>query len=77
MMFSEAFFARNQGILSVVEQEKLCSSHLWVVDYGRVGDTVALSLVRTGLETFTLVDFDTYTPCKTSHRQLVTWFSKQ
>jgi molybdopterin/thiamine biosynthesis adenylyltransferase len=59
-MSYEELFNRNQGILSPMEQEKLRTARLLVVGCGGVGGTVALSLARTGLEHFTLIDFDTY-----------------
>ena len=62
MMPYDELFTRNQGILSPLEQEKLRAARLLVVGCGGVGATVALSLARTGLGTFTLVDFDTYSP---------------
>jgi hypothetical protein len=67
-MSYDELFGRNQGILTAVEQDKLRRSKILVVGCGGVGGTVALSLARTGMETFTLVDFDTYTPSNTNRQ---------
>ena len=67
-MSYDALFSRNQGILMPDEQEKLRNAHLLIVGCGGVGGAVALSLARTGVGKFTLVDFDTYSPSNINHQ---------
>ncbi len=68
MNYSE-LFDRNMGILSAEEQKRLKGSHILIVGCGGIGGTVALALARTGIETFSLVEFDDYTPTN-SNRQI-------
>ena len=74
-MSYDALFSRNQGILMPDKQEKLRNAHLLIVGCGGVGGAVALSLARTGVGKFTLVEFATYSPSNITrqlYRQLET-----
>ncbi len=55
-------FARNYGVFTEQEQEKMRRSRVLVVGCGGIGGTVAVILARCGVEKFELVDFDEYEP---------------
>lgn len=61
MTYSE-LVSRNLGILSATEQELLHGSKILIIGCGGIGGTVALALARCGIGSFTLVDFDVFTP---------------
>ncbi len=63
-------FARNYGIFSEVEQEKLRRAKILIVGCGGIGGTVAIILARSGVGRFVLVDFDQYEPTN-MNRQIV------
>ena len=56
----EELFARNYGVLSEQEQERLRKASILIVGCGGIGGTVALILARAGIEKFILVEFDAY-----------------
>jgi len=56
----EELFARNYGVLSEEEQERLRKARILIVGCGGIGGTVALILARSGIGKFILVEFDTY-----------------
>ena len=56
----EELFARNYGVLSEQEQERLRKARILIVGCGGIGGTVALILARAGIEKFILVEFDAY-----------------
>jgi molybdopterin/thiamine biosynthesis adenylyltransferase len=56
----EELFARNYGVFSEQEQERLRKSRILIVGCGGIGGTVALILARSGIEKFILVEFDAY-----------------
>ena len=56
----EELFARNYGVLSEQEQERLRKASILIVGCGGIGGTVALILARSGIEKFILVEFDAY-----------------
>ncbi len=56
----EEIFARNYGIFSGEEQEKIRNARVLIVGCGGIGGTVAVELARSGVERFTLVEFDDY-----------------
>ncbi len=53
-------FSINQGIVSVEDQKKIKNAKITIVGVGGAGGSIAIMLARTGVEHFTLVDFDTY-----------------
>ncbi len=53
-------FARNYGIFTGEEQERIKAAHVLIVGCGGIGGTVAAELARSGVERFTLVEFDDY-----------------
>ncbi len=55
-------FSINQGIISTGDQEKIKNAKVTIVGVGGAGGSIAIMLARTGIEHFTLVDFDTYSP---------------
>jgi molybdopterin/thiamine biosynthesis adenylyltransferase len=61
-MADDRLFSRNLGVLTPDQQERLRRSRVLVVGCGGVGETVALALARSGVERFTLVDFDSFEP---------------
>lgn len=52
--------ARNYGVYSPQEQEKLRQSHICIIGLGCIGGMVALTLGRLGIGKMTLVDGDRY-----------------
>jgi len=56
------FFARNLGIFSVEEQEKIKNARMAIIGCGGIGGVIALVLARSGVEHFTLVERDCYEP---------------
>lgn len=59
-MSYEELFARNYGVLSEQEQDRLRKARILIVGCGGIGGTVALILARAGIEKFILVEFDAY-----------------
>lgn len=62
-------FARNYGVFTEQEQERMRRARVLVVGCGGIGGTVAVILARCGVEKFELVDFDDYEPSN-SNRQI-------
>jgi len=58
----QELFARNYGIFSQTEQERLRRSCILIVGCGGIGGTVAIMLARSGVGRFILVEFDDYSP---------------
>lgn len=58
----ERLFERNYGIFSFREQERIRKSRVLIVGCGGIGGTVAVMLARSGVASFTLVDYDVYSP---------------
>jgi molybdopterin/thiamine biosynthesis adenylyltransferase len=58
----EDLFARNYGIFTEAEQEKLRRAKILIVGCGGIGGTVAIILARSGVGRFVLVEFDRYEP---------------
>ncbi len=56
----ENLFARNYGIFSDAEQEKLRRASILIIGCGGIGGTVAIILARSGVGRFVLVEFDRY-----------------
>lgn len=56
----QKMFERNLGILTGKEQQKLKNARLLIIGCGGIGGTVAIILARSGIEKFTLVEFDDY-----------------
>jgi hypothetical protein len=54
--------SRNLGILSSSDQEHLHQSKVLIIGCGGIGGAVCLALARTGISSFTLVDYDVFTP---------------
>ncbi len=54
-------FARNFGVLTPAEQATIRRGRILIVGCGGIGGTVAVALARSGVEHFTLVEFDVYT----------------
>jgi tRNA A37 threonylcarbamoyladenosine dehydratase len=59
MNYEELFF-RNFSIFTREEQEKIRRGRVLIVGCGGIGGTVAVILARSGVEHFTLVEFDRY-----------------
>ncbi|MBF0101608.1 MAG: ThiF family adenylyltransferase [Desulfobacterales bacterium] len=55
-------FQRNYGIFSKEEQSRIKNAHILIIGCGGIGGLVAVILARSGVEQFTLIDFDTYEP---------------
>jgi len=55
-------FARNYGIFTEAEQDRLRRATILIVGCGGLGGTVAIILARSGVGRFVLVDFDRYEP---------------
>ncbi len=56
----EDLFYRNYSIFTREEQEKIRQGRILIVGCGGIGGTVAVILARSGVEHFTLVEFDQY-----------------
>ncbi len=59
-MSYEELFARNLGIYSAEEQERIRKSRMAIIGCGGIGGVIALVLARSGVEHFTLVEKDCY-----------------
>ncbi|MGD0626875.1 MAG: ThiF family adenylyltransferase [Thermodesulfobacteriota bacterium] len=59
MNYEELFF-RNFSIFTREEQEKIRRGRVLIVGCGGIGGTVAVILARSGVEHFTLLEFDRY-----------------
>jgi tRNA A37 threonylcarbamoyladenosine dehydratase len=59
MNYEELFF-RNFSIFTREEQEKIRRGRILIVGCGGIGGTVAVILARSGVEHFTLLEFDRY-----------------
>jgi molybdopterin/thiamine biosynthesis adenylyltransferase len=57
--YDEAFYV-NSGVLSQTEQEKLRKARITIVGVGGAGGAIAIMLARSGIGSFNLIDFDTY-----------------
>ncbi len=55
-------YSRNLGVLDAAQQRRLRRSRVLIVGCGGVGGTVAVELARSGVGSFTLVDFDDFEP---------------
>ncbi|HPH97076.1 MAG TPA: ThiF family adenylyltransferase [Anaerolineaceae bacterium] len=56
----DSLFSRNYGIFSPAEQERIRAAHVLIIGCGGIGGFVAVCLARSGVEHFTLVEFDSY-----------------
>lgn len=56
----QELFARNYGIFTEAEQERLRRACILIVGCGGIGGTVAVMLARSGVGRFILVEFDDY-----------------
>jgi len=59
MNYKEAF-QRNIGVFTPDEQEKIKSLKVAIAGCGGMGGQASMQLVRTGVETFNIADFDVY-----------------
>lgn len=66
--YNEAF-ARNIGILTSIEQQKLKNTRVAIAGLGGMGGVDFLTLVRMGVGKFNIADFDTYSAVN-SNRQV-------
>lgn len=57
--YDEAF-ARNRGLISAEEQEKLRTSHVAIAGMGGVGGVHLVTLARLGIGQFSIADYDTF-----------------
>ena len=53
-------FARNIGLLSLGEQERLQNSRIAIAGMGGVGGLHLITLIRSGIGSFNIADFDTF-----------------
>lgn len=58
--FYQKAFARNIGLLTEADQERLRASSVAIAGMGGVGGLHLITLARTGIGNFNLADFDTY-----------------
>lgn len=58
----EELFERNYGIFEHQEQEKIRNARVVIIGCGGIGGVVAISLARSGLEQFILIEFDRFQP---------------
>jgi molybdopterin/thiamine biosynthesis adenylyltransferase len=56
----ESLFERNMGIFDNEEQNRIKNGHVVIVGCGGIGGVIAVALARSGLENFTLVEFDKF-----------------
>jgi tRNA A37 threonylcarbamoyladenosine dehydratase len=55
-------FARNIGLLTRAEQDKLANAKVAIPGMGGVGGVHLITMTRTGVDKFHIADFDTYNP---------------
>lgn len=55
-------YSQNKGLLTKQQQETIHNTNVMIIGLGGLGGHVANNLVRLGVQRFTLVDFDVYTP---------------
>lgn len=60
--YASAAFARNLGLISKTEQEKLSKSKIAIAGLGGVGGVHLATLARLGFASFSLADFDRFEP---------------
>jgi sulfur-carrier protein adenylyltransferase/sulfurtransferase len=60
--YREAAFARNIGLFSPGEQDRLAQARVAIPGMGGVGGVHLINLVRTGIGRFNLADFDRFEP---------------
>lgn len=53
-------FERNYGIFTNEEQERLRKANILIIGSGGIGGVIAISLARSGVERFTIYEYDTY-----------------
>jgi molybdopterin/thiamine biosynthesis adenylyltransferase len=53
-------FERNYGIFTPAEQERLRHANVLIIGCGGIGGVIAITLARSGVENFTIYEFDTY-----------------
>ena len=58
--FYTEFTTRNLGFVNKDEQEKLRTSHVFICGVGGMGGAALQSLVRMGIENFTIADMDVF-----------------
>lgn len=56
----DEFTTRNIGFVTKEQQEKLKATRVFIAGVGGMGGAALMTLVRLGVETFTLVDIDTF-----------------
>lgn len=56
----DSAFRINLGLFSNDEQQKLKNAKVAIAGIGGAGGVIAITLARSGVANFTLVDFDTY-----------------
>ncbi len=56
------FFARNLGVFTAEEQERIKNARMAILGCGGIGGVIAVILARSGCEHFVLVDRDRYEP---------------
>ena len=66
--YYESAFARNIGLLTVDEQEKLRRSTVAIPGMGGVGGVHLVTMARTGVGRFHLADFDTFEPANVNRQ---------
>jgi hypothetical protein len=64
----EELFSRNYGVFTAAEQERIRAAHVLIVGCGGIGGFAAVCLARSGVEHFTLVEFDGYEPTNTNRQ---------
>ena len=56
----DEMFERNYGVFTREQQDRIRKARILIVGAGGIGGTVAVILARSGVQNFTLVDFDSY-----------------
>jgi molybdopterin/thiamine biosynthesis adenylyltransferase len=53
-------FERNYGVFTPDEQERLRNANVLIIGCGGIGGVIAITLARSGVEHFTIYEFDSY-----------------
>ena len=53
-------FERNYGVFTPKEQERLRNANILIIGSGGIGGVIAITLARSGVEHFTIYEFDSY-----------------